>query len=873
MKNNFIKIISLFFFLLFLSKAYGVEQFNFDVTEVEILQDGNKFIGTKRGTITTDDNIIIDADQFEYDKNLNILNASGNVKINDNINKQIINTDKIVYNKNENVIFTEGNSEAVSLPDNIKITAHYFEYRRIENILIAKKDVFIENKVENYIIISDFIKYFKNEETIVTKGNTSATIHSKYSFKSKDVTFQKNLMELSSEKKTTLTDKVNLYNLNKFKYLIEKKTLRGENIIINSNYKLPKSDKFYFSSAIIDLENNNFLAKDTEIKIHKDVFDNTDNDPRIKGVSSSKKGDITVINKGVFTSCKLNDNCPPWAIEAKKIKHDKSKKQLIYSNAILKLYEIPILYFPKFFHPDPTVKRQSGILKPVLNDSNVLGSSFTLPYYHVISDDSDITITPTLFDKNIKMIQNEYRKIGKNFNFLGNFGHTRDYLSKNFNKKKNISYLFSTLDVDLDFEKYNSSKLYFSLEKITNDTFLKIFDTNLLENSTSLKPGSSTNLKSQLKLVLNHEKYNLTTGFEAFENLQIEKNSDRYQYILPYYDFYKNLFQDFEKGSIVLNSNGNNNLSNTNQLKSRIVNNLSFSSLDYILNNGIKNNFQINLKNLNSIGKNVSEYKSSPQVEVSSIFEFESSIPMKKKNKNYSDYLTPKLSFRINPSDMKNYSGSNRTINTGNIFSIDRLGLSDTFETGKSITLGVDYKKEKLKNVNKYFEMSLATVFRDKEEDFIPTKTTLNKKNSNIFGSISNNFSENLNLSYNFAIDNDLSRLEYNDINTTIKLNNFVTSFNYFKELGEMGDSNYIQNSTSFEINENNYFTFKTRRNKKINLTEFYDLVYEYKNDCLIAGIKYKKTYYEDRDLKPTEDLLFTITLFPLTTYEQKIDR
>ena len=62
------------------------------------------------------------------------------------------------------------------------------------------------------------------------------------------------------------------------------------------------------------------------------------------------------------------------------------------------------------------------------------------------------------------------------------------------------------------------------------------------------------------------------------------------------------------------------------------------------------------------------------------------------------------------------------------------------------------------------------------------------------------------------------------------------------------------------------------RRNRKINLTEFYDLVYEYKNDCLVAGIKYKKTYYEDRDLKPVEDLLFTITLFPLTTFEQKVD-
>ena len=66
--------------------------------------------------------------------------------------------------------------------------------------------------------------------------------------------------------------------------------------------------------------------------------------------------------------------------------------------------------------------------------------------------------------------------------------------------------------------------------------------------------------------------------------------------------------------------------------------------------------------------------------------------------------------------------------------------------------------------------------------------------------------------------------------------------------------------------------TFKTRRNRKLNLTEYYDLVYEYKNDCLTAGVKYKKSYYEDRDLKPSENLLFTITIFPLTTYEYNAD-
>ena len=74
-----------------------------------------------------------------------------------------------------------------------------------------------------------------------------------------------------------------------------------------------------------------------------------------------------------------------------------------------------------------------------------------------------------------------------------------------------------------------------------------------------------------------------------------------------------------------------------------------------------------------------------------------------------------------------------------------------------------------------------------------------------------------------------------------------------------MGDSNFIENSTSFNFEENNYLTFKTRRNRKLNLTEYYDLVYEYKNDCLTVGIKYKKTYYEDRDLKPSENLFLQL--------------
>ena len=222
---------------------------------------------------------------------------------------------------------------------------------------------------------------------------------------------------------------------------------------------------------------------------------------------------------------------------------------------------------------------------------------------------------------------------------------------------------------------------------------------------------------------------------------------------------------------------------------------------------------------------------------------------------------------------MKNHEKSNNTINTGNIFSIDRFGLGDTYEAGKSMTLGLNYKKETLDEMNKYFEMKLATVFRDKEENFIPSKTTLNKKTSNVFGSLSTNLIQNLNLKYDFAVNNNLDEIEYNDIGATIFFDNFSSTFNFIKEMNEMGDENFLKNTTTYKFDDQNFLTFNTRRNRKIDLTEFYNLVYEYKNDCLVAGVKYNKTYYEDKDLKPTENLMFTLTFVPLTSYEQKIDK
>ena len=870
MKNKILKFTYLLFFSLLCLNANSQEQFSFDVTQIDIIEKGNKFIGTKRGIVTSNDGIVIEADQFEYQKKLNILNASGNVKIIDRINNYEIYSDNITYNKNNNFLFTDKNSKALDFVNNIEISADIFEYSISKNIITAKNNAAIENKVENYKVVSDKITYFRNKNKIFSKGKTIADIYSKYKFTSEDVTYLTSSKELSSKKKTIVKDKLNLYILEKFSYLISEEILKGQNLLINTNYNLPTSDKFFFKSAIINLKDQSFLGNDAVIKIKKDIFDDLNNDPRIKGVSASGNKDETKISKGIFTSCKENKNCTPWSIQAKEIIHDKKKKEIIYNNALLKIYDIPILYFPKFFHPDPTVNRRSGFLKPQINNSNILGNSYSIPYYSVLSENKDFTFTPFFFENNLQMFQNEYRQINKYSKLYTNFGFVNNYQSTIESNKNSIFNLFADYELDLNFEKFSSSSLFVSIERVTKDTFLKIFDTNIQDSV--LTPKDYDNLKNEIKISLNNNKYFFESGMMSYENLQ-KNNSDRYEYVLPYYDYNTTLNYSPFDGNINFSSSGKNVLNNTNQIKSNVINNLSYNSKNFTSLKGIKSSLVLNTKNLNSVGKNNSEYKSSPQIELMNEININVSYPLLKQNKNDINYLTPRAMIKINPSDMKNYSALDITTNVDNIFSMNRLGVVDTLEAGKSLTLGLDYKKENLEDLNKYFEFKIASVLRDKEENFIPNKSTLNKKNSNLFGSISNNFSNYFNLKYNFAVNNDFNTLEYSNMSAVFNFKNLTTRLDFLEESGIMGDSNFLENNTEYKIDDKNYISFKTRRNRKLNLTEYYDLVYEYKNDCLSAGVKYKKTYYEDRDLKPSENIFFTINLIPLTNYEQKIER
>ena len=945
MRNKFKSYIFILFCFFLVSKSSNAnEPFIFNVTEIEILEDGNQINGYKGGTATSKDGSIITAENFFYNKLTNILETSGNVKYSDKIKNITITTNKAIYLKNEEKIFTKGNSKAVNdnntisassleydkiknifkakknaiatdlekdttiyadeitylkneekiftkgnskaVNDNNTISASSLEYDKIKNIFKAKKNAIATDLEKDTTIYADEITYLKNEEKIFTKGNSKALVENKYKFNSKNVTYYRNLGDLTSQQKTSVEDDSgNIYKLKNFSYNINKEVLKGKEIEVLAKVEENKIDQYFFSEGFFNFKNKSHLAKETKIKTHKDVFDDINQDPRIYGSSSLSDQNKTVVNNAIFTSCKLNDDCPPWSIKAETITHDKIKKDMIYKNAILKIYDVPVLYFPKFFHPDPSVKRRSGFLQPQFNNSEILGSSLYVPYFKTLGPDKDLTFKPTFFEKLSKfekdkyILQSEYRKKGKNSSLIADLAFLRDYKSASDSKTKNINHLFLNYTNDIKVPNYLESKFEAQIQKVTNDTYLKVFQNNLF--NTPVMPESQTTMNSNIKFYLEQEDQNLTTGVEIYETLGT-KHSDRYQYTLPYYDFSKNMTSIIADNSIngFLNfySTGTNKLSNTNNLRTTIVNDLNYSSNNFISNLGFINDFDLYLKNLNAVGKNDSIYTSNTQIDGMSILKIDSSFPLLKSRNKIEETLVPKISLRINPgNNMDDYSGSATNINANNAFDINRLGISNDFEAGRSLTLGLDYKFDKLevdqtKDVkDKYLELKLATVVRDQHENDIPTSSTINRKNSDLFGSINNKLFENVNLTYDFSLDNDMKTINSNSIETEISINNFITTFNFIEQRNEIGSAHLISNVTEYQINDSTSLKFSTRRNKKINLTEYYDLSYEYKNDCLTAALRFNKSFYEDNDLKPTEDLFFSITLIPLTTYEREI--
>ena len=735
-----------------------------------------------------------------------------------------------------------------------EIYADKITYNKIKNKLVAEGNVSSIDLINNIELTSQMVTFYKNKNEIVTSGETFFNIKKNYKGQSSDVNFLLDEKIIYSNKDSSFVDNLNnKITSSTFRYNDRNAILIANNIEFFDNEK----NKYFLDKGFLKINENILLGKDVKINLRNNIFGTPENEPKLKGNSVISKNNKTLVKKGIFTSCKKNNNCPPWVITANEIIHDKEKKEIKYKNALLKIYNIPVLYFPKFFHPDPTVERKSGFLMPSFGESKNLGASVKIPYFYAISDSQDLTIKPRFFSSNELLFQTEFRRENKNSSHIIDFSLNK---TNKDNEKGRNTHFFSNSKLDFQKNFFDESNLNLKIEKVSNDDYIDLYS---LENTSPIIKDTST-LENILEFNGTLNDFNLNLSLESFETLG-KPTSDRYEFVYPNYTLQKTTYLE-EKilDNFEFVSSGYQKKHSTNIYEAVQINDFIFNGENYISDFGLNHSFKTILKNVNSDSKNSQKLKEKSQSEILTMLSYDINLPMIKNNFKFNNFLTPKLSMRYSPNDSKNMQNEERFLNTDNVFSFNRIGFSETIESGASLTLGIDFDKRFKDNNQNYFTSKIATVFRDEINENLPIKSTLGKKQSDIVGEINFNPNKYLTFDYNYSLNDDLDEINLHVFENSFKVNNFINTFTFYEENNLIGDKSYYENEFAYELNENNSFSFKTRNNKKDNLTEFYNLVYQYKTDCLVASIRYNKEYYSNNTKKPNEELFFNITLIPL---------
>ena len=732
--------------------------------------------------------------------------------------------DEFIFNTSEINISKEGNIiEAVdgtvtTAKGNFIIKAKNFYYDKEKLILKAFEKVEV-NDLKNDILI-----------------------------KSNSIAYDNKRRSISSNKKSTIEDSFgNIFFIKNFLYTLDNKLIKlGNTKIIDiekNHYKLDK--------AFLNLKSKKLLGKDISIDFSNKSFQKN-NEPRIKGVSIVSNGTDSVISKGVFTTCKKNDNCPPWQMSAEKITHNKEKKMIFYKNAWLKVYDTPVFYFPKFFHPDPSVKRQSGFLMPTIMSSSGLGTSLNTPYYHVLGFSRDFTLNPRFYSQNKFLLQTEFRDVGKDSSSFFDFSFLNE------KDKPFKSHLFSLIKKNINFFNFDESKLSLNFQHTSNDNYLKSYKLKSpIINSDSV-------MHSYLEINAYNDDLSLTSSVEVYEDLD-KPDRDRYEFIYPNFNLLKEFNNNINlNGKFSLNSYGFAKTHGTNINEKTLINDVIFNSNPKISKKGFKNTFTYLFKNSNTDSSNSSSYKDGIDNKIDFLFQYNSSYPLIKQTKKFNTTLSPLMNFKYSPNNSKNMTNDDKRLDINNIFGFNRLGTSTSVEGGASFTYGLDYSKSN-KSDKEILSAKIANIFRPDEDENLPKKSGLNNKTSDIVGEISLNPNNNFKFNYDFALKENLDDTSYELFGTELRINNFVSTFEYLNENNSSGtNSSYFTNKSKISNNDNSKsIAFSTRQNKETSVTEFYNLIYEYRNDCLVAALEYNKDYYSDGELKPEENIFFKLTIMP----------
>ena len=733
-----------------------------------------------------------------------------------------------------------------------------------------------------YEIQGKKITYKDDKNLIIASGDAHAKDQFGKEIYADKITYNKKKFTILTSKKSIYLDgKGNKLVANNFFYDLKLKKIKASG---NVNYYSNTDDHFKFSffeyyEELQKGSGENFsglMADKSSLEGASAEIDTKEGTLIVNQDSSGEKRNAytSCVNEKGLTASML-EKCPDWNVTSSKTTHNKKEKMLYHKNVLVNIRNVPVFYTPYFSHPDPTVKRKSGFLPPSIKNFTNLGRSFKAPYFLEIDTSKDFTFTPIYYTEEYPVFLGEYRQKNKNSEFYVDTSYSKGY--KELNKKSDDgtsikrtagsrNHFFFNFLGNYDDLIFASNDLEMNIQKISQKNYLKVNQIN----TTNIKQNISA-LQNDIILRSYEASKQLTLEAYVYENLNEEISNKKYQYTLPSIRF-DNFFRKFNQAINLSNDFSAKNLGeNINQTYQ--INNISTNSdLKKVTSiQGMGSIFKTTVKNINVYNDNVENAKENLNNDVYLTLAIENNYPLVKYSDNTEQSISPVIFSKYTTGSMENASEQDKTLNYQDIFSMDRTNSVTNIETGASVGYGVEYNLNK-KNLNNEVyldaEFSIGQILKKNRLKEMPKNSSLQEKRSDYIGASSfkinseklNNSS--LNINYNYIVNKNFNALLKNEIITSLNNDNNNLSFSFYEE-NKIGNKHYLETKYQRKFEDNLSFSMGLRKNLQEDFTERNFIETNYESDCLKIGLTLSKRFYQDEELRPSNNLTFSIVLKP----------
>lgn len=248
-------------------------------------------------------------------------------------------------------------------------------------------------------------------------------------------------------------------------------------------------------------------------------------------VAERENAQKVVMSNAVYSPCPLckkkdgEVGDPLWQIKAKKITVDEKEQRVVYNNAWMEVYGVPVAYTPFFMHPTPDADRKTGLLMPEYSHSSQLGTTLKTPVYINIADNQDATLTPFLTSDEGPVMEGEYRyrTDAGTYQFNGSITNpqNRDTEGKLAEGRMLRGHIFAKGNTVVN-DHWNWG---FDVNRSSDDTYLRRYDYGNYDLLTSQVYTDRINGRNIARI----------QGV-MFQGLEVNDNPDYEPYVLPSVD-------------------------------------------------------------------------------------------------------------------------------------------------------------------------------------------------------------------------------------------------------------------------------------------------------------------------------------------------